>query len=366
MIGEGAMERLEEAKISKVNLVKFGVAAELLALIRENIDDRAVIAGGFVRDMLYGRDPKDADVWLYNEISKKSIQNLAHNDVVIKRNIRLENSVAMYRIITVEYKGVVFDVIQLKDPNTLAHARFDFGINQAWTDGEEVYTTQAFENDQDNKTLTYLDTQENLNRFDRLRKERIPKFTAMFPDHRLVGLVVAEDGLYYPATHPNKAALDAGRVGEERLVSTDDNGEESERTPEGWERTQRAERFRATIEVVRDYLGRGFFPDRWRPVVDQIQRLPATRQTRVVFRDGHTVIVSDDMVQNTDLFRAPRPIQPPVPESFTMSWEQAGERARATRAIGEFTTTTTTVHHTLVTVSRKPFASASITSFNIG
>lgn len=99
----------------------------------------------------------------------------------------------MIKVTTVIWKGVTFDIIRLRDPNIAAVDRFDFGINQVWYDGKHMHTTKAFDLDERNNTLTYLNTAENYLRLDRIIKDRIPRMLEKFPHRKVRGLIQTED-----------------------------------------------------------------------------------------------------------------------------------------------------------------------------
>lgn len=167
--------------------MKFGDAHDFLKVIQK-FDARAVIAGGYLRDMILGVQPKDVDIWIYKQLPKELVLDLPPDSYKVLRRIPVQNSFAMKCIVSVEWRGITFDIIQLRDPTIRAVDRFDFGLNQVWYDGKLIHTTPAFDYDQKNKTITYLNSSENYTRLDRIIKERIPRMRAKYPTYEVEGL----------------------------------------------------------------------------------------------------------------------------------------------------------------------------------
>lgn len=180
--------------------MKFGDVHNFLKAIQK-FDERAVVAGGYLRDIMLGVQPKDVDIWIYNRLPKELVLDLPPDSYKVLRRIPIQNSFAMKRIISVEWKGITFDIIQLRDPTVRAIDRFDFGLNQAWYDGTSIHTTLAFDKDQRDETITYLNNSENYTRLDRIIKDRIPRMIAKYPTYKVVGLERNGDEYYLAKWH---------------------------------------------------------------------------------------------------------------------------------------------------------------------
>lgn len=167
--------------------MKFSDVHNFLKAIQK-FDERAVVAGGYLRDIMLGVQPKDVDIWIYNRLPKELVLDLPPDSYKVLRRIPIQNSFAMKRIVSVEWKGITFDIIQLRDPTVRAIDRFDFGLNQVWYDGTSLHTTKAFDNDQKAETITYLNNSENYTRLDRIIKDRIPRMLTKYPTYKVVGL----------------------------------------------------------------------------------------------------------------------------------------------------------------------------------
>lgn len=168
------------------------VAIELLAWIKENIDDSAIIAGGFARDMLLGEDVKDLDIWIKTPIKKAQLKPISkHVDRLFSIN-RL-NDFRLIQLTKFRYKNVDVDVIVV-DPKYIPEGKnathtFDFGICQAWTEDGVVFKgTDLFNNDVENGCITYHQTDYNDARIDRIVNNHLPRLVAKYPIFRVEGL----------------------------------------------------------------------------------------------------------------------------------------------------------------------------------
>lgn len=178
--------------------MKFQTIHDFLTAVQKNVDDRAVIAGGCLRDLTLGVKPKDVDIWVYNSIPSINPETLGIEEEGFEyvRSAWTPRSLSMINVTTVVWKGVTFDIIRLRDQDIAAVDRFDFGINQVWYDGKHIHTTDAFDRDVWDNTLTYLNTAENYLRLDRIVKDRIPRMLEKFPDRRVKGLRLNDDSVW--------------------------------------------------------------------------------------------------------------------------------------------------------------------------
>lgn len=178
--------------------MKFKTIHDFLTAVQKNVDDRAVIAGGCLRDLTLGVKPKDVDIWVYNNVPSINPETLGIEEEGFEyvRSAWTPRSLSMISVTTVVWKGVTFDIIRLRDKDIAAVDRFDFGINQVWYDGKHIHTTPAFDLDVMNNTLTYLNTAENYLRLERIVKDRIPRMLEKFPARRVSGLFLNDDSVW--------------------------------------------------------------------------------------------------------------------------------------------------------------------------
>lgn len=150
----------------------------------------AGISGGYLRDMVYGKQPKDIDVFC-SKLTPESLLCL----LVLFPDAKQEAYSAWLDYATGEVDsvwdlglvdGLPFQLIVLKEGLVPADRyRFnDFGICQLWHDGTQLTTTSAFQMDAVGYTFTlcHCESEHELNRsmrrWDRLKKK--------YPDHELV------------------------------------------------------------------------------------------------------------------------------------------------------------------------------------
>lgn len=170
------------------------VAIELLAWIKENIDDSAIIAGGFARDILLGEEVKDLDIWVKTPIKKaqfKPIRKYIDRLIFINKL----NDTRLIQLTKFKYKNVDVDIIVVA-PEYIpegenATCTFDFGICQAWTEDGVVFKgTDLFNNDIKNNCITYNRTDYNDARLERIVNNHLPRLLAKNPLRSVEGLPI--------------------------------------------------------------------------------------------------------------------------------------------------------------------------------
>lgn len=136
----------------------------LEALKRGLPTDSAVhIAGGAVRDTILGRDIRDVDFFLDDTCSDAAtplLRALGYVKLGEWRQYEMFSDPNIARVAKFEKadETIPLCLIGLKGPCTPERnvARFDFGICMAHYDGDTPITTDAFDQDADNKTFTLL------------------------------------------------------------------------------------------------------------------------------------------------------------------------------------------------------------------
>lgn len=154
----------------------------------------AVIAGGSLRDLYYGKTPKDVDIFIpitsIENFNHQGLQDEVHrldNNFGVKlfqgygfslrdssRSDRLKTIQAVYGI---NYLGIAFDIIAILCDAEHVIDDFDMSINQIEFDGDLLHTTQAFHDTFNTHIITYV------NRDERPREEsRLKRIKDKFPD----------------------------------------------------------------------------------------------------------------------------------------------------------------------------------------
>lgn len=136
------------------------------------------IAGGYIRDQIHGVQPKDADIILHADVNHDVLKQAVDANIAVKINAYKEEEPKKtnndeWGFITVskqpEYdfvqRGVVavygcsaekdIDIIVVNRDTVAYIEDFDFGINQAWWDGEKVGMTKKFVTDHLTKELHF-------------------------------------------------------------------------------------------------------------------------------------------------------------------------------------------------------------------
>lgn len=146
----------------------------------------AILAGGFLRDVILGREPKDIDIFVPCSLTADP----GDLDMVPMRGAaEYMEQTEVDDIWDVRGYELPVQVIMLApdlDPVERARAH-DFGICQVWHDGEQLHHSGNFERDVMAKTFTLCiceDKKEftrSMRRWERLRV-KFPEFTLVVPE----------------------------------------------------------------------------------------------------------------------------------------------------------------------------------------
>lgn len=144
----------------------------------------AIIAGGALRDLQYGKPIKDVDIFCpvnyYDDSYEDVLYELFGNDITLMvasvygREANLERNV--HAVFELEIGDDKYDII-LIDRVFNEIERFDLSICQIAHDGTTLMTTSAYEQTRVDKVIRVM----NINRPDRQRN-RIERMLAKFPD----------------------------------------------------------------------------------------------------------------------------------------------------------------------------------------
>lgn len=150
----------------------------------------AVIGGGCLRDVYFGVEPKDIDIFIPMTTQKEVSDFLVEsNEITVHRDMPSYNGFSnsdVTRVVTVTWKNLKADdlpveLIAVEVTKDAILNRFDFGICQLTYDGVEVKYTSRFIIDARTKcfSLVRCDNQDQFNRslkrWERLH-ERYPDF----------------------------------------------------------------------------------------------------------------------------------------------------------------------------------------------
>lgn len=146
-----------------------------------------VITGGFIRDSILGKKPKDIDVF-FRYCSDEDYLDETFDDL---HCAKLEGATYMPQ----DEVSSIWDDFSDETPvqyimlqkNVYFEERvrqFDFGFCQCWYDGNKLHTTEAFDKDiaEGTMTLTFC---EDYVQFKRSMR-RAERFKVKFPDRKLV------------------------------------------------------------------------------------------------------------------------------------------------------------------------------------
>lgn len=174
-------------------------ALNILKKVREQVSTNAVIAGGYIRDVFYGRKPKDIDIFIpFEEPGFIDVQmHRMHAKELIGAKYMPQCEVTRIWDVPVHnpmniiqypcvYLGseIPVQIIMLAPGLTIEEriAEYDFGICQCWTDGSGIYATEHFMQDYltSSCTLVYCEDDvqyaRSMRRWDRL-KQKFPEKT---------------------------------------------------------------------------------------------------------------------------------------------------------------------------------------------
>lgn len=156
-------------------MITWDLVKRQLGVIRLVYPD-AVVAGGAIRDLELGVEPRDIDVFIPG-VPLGGLQNI-YPPFVLKTGERQYDHRHFQVYETIISSGVKLQLIfhRFVQPPVLCET-FDPYFCQIFFDGEEVHSSQACEDDLNNKTITYVRG--------RSSEDRIKRFAERFPDFTL-------------------------------------------------------------------------------------------------------------------------------------------------------------------------------------
>lgn len=159
--------------------------APALAVLRrvQEVCPRAIIAGGFLRDLIAGVEPKDIDIFVpFTEYrDNQGLLNMGAVQDPMSGYVGIGEDQEVFSVMNLPAAEVAYPVqiIELRaglDPVERAKAH-DFGTCQVWHDGGQLHFTGLFTDDLDRRTFTLTDSgssaeyERSLRRWERISKK---------------------------------------------------------------------------------------------------------------------------------------------------------------------------------------------------
>jgi hypothetical protein len=164
---------------------KYDKAAELVRKIRTVFPD-AIVAGGYLRDLTIGAQPKDIDVFIGKRggdtVELEQLLSKALDECVkVEFNLSYANMEVNRVFTVVAGDPLPVQIIELESTDPVARIlEHDFGLCQVWHDGEHVRMTGHFARDLQWKTCTLVhcesaaEYQRSMRRWERLKTKLEP------------------------------------------------------------------------------------------------------------------------------------------------------------------------------------------------
>lgn len=152
----------------------------------QQIDKKAVIAGGAPRNWYYGKLANDIDIYVTNQIVDFVV--LMDSEGFTLHNVFkgvYEDSQFICGV--VDCLSDTLNVQLIRAVQDFHPARnFDIGLCMIWHNGSETVVTNEFLRDFKNNTLTIFPKNVSDKQMCRMVTHHIPKLMNQFPEHRLI------------------------------------------------------------------------------------------------------------------------------------------------------------------------------------
>lgn len=177
---------------------------------RQAFSPSAVIAGGFVRDTIFGLDPKDVDIWFdsHNDLQiadqwewfarRLKADGLKPTGIEYSYNYheQFDSRDFIAEVLKFTIDGTAFDIINVGENIRIDQdayglfEHFDFGICKAALVGSQLSLHPDFVTDLLNRTITLtMDKEETTPmNWERIHEYRLPRMQEKFPDFKVVGV----------------------------------------------------------------------------------------------------------------------------------------------------------------------------------
>lgn len=194
----------ENMNFNQLNITLPAKATDMLALVQKYVPG-AVIAGGYLRDLYIGIQPKDIDIFIPfvedidsiltkidNEISPKiEVMSIQFTDSRISEMhgaayMPQSEITRVWDVRSTKEDNTPYQIIMLQKDLDIRDriSKYDFGFCQIYFDGCSVYATDAFQKDVDNKTFTLVHCEDD-EQFARSMR-RANKFKDKLPNWQFV------------------------------------------------------------------------------------------------------------------------------------------------------------------------------------
>jgi hypothetical protein len=156
----------------------------------QKTEPRALLAGGYLRDLDNGKVPKDIDIFVPYDYSHNLDLLLGLDTSLSKDDYEGDDTIsAQFLCIIAGIDLPVNVLVCLRDVDPKERLeRFDWGICQIAFDGRDLYATHAYMRDKMAKTFTlcrytnYDQLQNSLNRFERLQSQSYNGWKQVIPE----------------------------------------------------------------------------------------------------------------------------------------------------------------------------------------
>lgn len=147
----------------------------------------AVITGGFIRDSILGKKPKDIDIFFGYVDGEEELDYIMEDVAAVElegATYMPQDEVSRIWDCTESKLPVQYIMLQQGVDFKERVEQYDFGFCQCWYDGVQLHTTEAFRKDiaENSMTLTFCEDSIQYNRSMR----RAARFKEKYPDRRLV------------------------------------------------------------------------------------------------------------------------------------------------------------------------------------
>jgi len=180
------------------------LADDILDVFSLVYGSKSMIAGGFPRDIYFGKTPKDIDIWIPSDVKIGNRESDLLKELFESRGMCLTiptitesedhykiEEIGITRIVKCQVDGVDIDLISTKflSEGMKGYSllfNFDMGICQIARKGGEYIFTENFIDDKINKTITLYHKNRSLQLVNFSESEHLPRVKAKFPDYEIV------------------------------------------------------------------------------------------------------------------------------------------------------------------------------------
>lgn len=173
----------------------------------QTVAPKAIIAGGYYRDIFNGVQFSDVDIYVEYSPSKEfnptyestwikaldlKVDNFLSSDSIHEmgsddEDYRLASDTHMISVFAMVKDDTKYNIIVVdKHPVDYVKAAFDFNICMNWCDGRRIHFPKQFMTDVENKTITFSERRMSLTEFAHSMDVHLPKLQHKYPHHKLI------------------------------------------------------------------------------------------------------------------------------------------------------------------------------------